>query len=291
MEDRTRGEVLKEGLVVTLGQNMFSLPKRQWFCLRATGLFYSARERVGTSGKVTCSENLIEFETMYLRVEKIEDEKFAYRGTDKITVYCLRIGDKRRCRIMCFPTWEERDFWMISILTAIAEFKILNESREELCGKIRRTARAGSSTLRTRGIKTSSLRLSARFGEGKSLRRRFTSLRNRKSVRESSVVGDFNENSVFASSSRPSSEIYDVPCSVFSYKNISASVSDAEETSANPIRRRFSRRQAETSSSNLLEDCPASPRFKVKRWRSEKTTSTVDFGMKRHLSSFITKFT
>ena len=139
-----RRGVLKEGLVVVLGQSMFSLPKRQWFRLGASGVFYSSRERGGNHGR---AESLIEFETMYLRVEKI-DEKVSYRP-EKITVHCLRVGDKRKCRILCFSTWEERDMWMTSILTAIAKFKIFNcDKREELCsGKMHCNAPTSTTTL------------------------------------------------------------------------------------------------------------------------------------------------
>lgn len=280
-EPKRKGVVI-EGLVVVLGQSMFSLPKRQWFRLGASGLFYSSRDRGGAHGRTTSSESLIEFETMYLRVEKIE-EKVSYRA-EKITVHCLRVGDKRKCRILCFSTWEERDLWMTSVLTAIAKFKIFRnvENREELAcgGKMHcNTPTASTPTLNRGRGKTSSLRFS-RFGEGKSLRRRFTSLRTRKSMRESKT-GNFNE-SEFDNDGRPGSGIS--YSSVF-YKDVSDNSDVDEATTHN------TRRLSETSSI-LSEDCPASPR--IKPWLFEKLSSTVDFGMKRqkrHFSSFITKFT
>ena len=276
-EMKRRG-VLKEGLVVVLGQSMFSLPKRQWFRLGASGVFYSSRERGGNHGR---AESLIEFETMYLRVEKI-DEKVSYRP-EKITVHCLRVGDKRKCRILCFSTWEERDMWMTSILTAIAKFKIFNcDKREELCsGKMHCNAPTSTTTLNRGRGKTTSLRFS-RFGEGKSLRRRFASLRTRKSMRESTKTADFNENA-FANDGRPGSGIS--YSSVF-YKDVSASDnSDVDEATTNT-------RKLSESSSILSEECPGSPR--IKPWLFEKLSSTVDFGMKRpkrSFSSLITKFT
>ena len=192
-------EIFKEGSVVSLGQNMFSLPKLLWFSLRSTGLFYSTRER--GEEKMRYPESVIEFDSMFVRVEKLDDEnsRFTYKN-DKIDVYCLRVGDKRKCRMLCFTSWEERDFWVIAILTAIAQYKILGtpNPQSELCGKIRygtavstlratRTGKSGS---------TSSARL-ARNSLRRSFRKKFGSLRSRKSVRDSR--GDLNEN-VYSSS-------------------------------------------------------------------------------------------
>lgn len=276
-----RNEVLKEGSIVTLGQNMFSLPKRQWFTLRTNGLFYSARER--GSRNETYPESLIEFETMYLRVEKIEDDnsKFSYRN-EKVTVYCLRVGDKRKCRVLCFTSWEERDFWMISILTAIAQFKISGE--DEFCGEIRCST---SSTLRSRLGKPASLRL-ARTSSRKSIRKRFTSLRSRKSMRDSRD-GDFNENIYVKTGAGSMSQVFAESEPRFC-NTVSSSVSTLTKPEPHSPTFQISERKfSELEETSAYENVPPSPRLKP--WLFEKLSSTVDFGMKRHFSSFITKFT
>ena len=182
-------EIFKEGFVVSLGQNMFSLPKLLWFSLRSTGLFYSTRER--GEEKMRFPESLIEFESMFVRVEKLDEEnsRFSYKN-NKIDVYCLRVGDKRKCRLLCFTSWEERDFWVIAILTAIAQFKIsgMPNPQSELCGKIRygtavSTLRGHTGRL-TKSGSTSSARV-ARASLRRSFRKKFGSLRSRKSVRDS----------------------------------------------------------------------------------------------------------
>lgn len=269
MEGRPKGDVLREGLIVSLGQNMFSFPKLQWFSLRDSGLFYSPRER-GT-GTEPCSESLIEFNTMFVRVDQIEEEKFVYRS-DKVTVYCLRVGDKRKCRILCFKSWEERDFWMISILTAIAQFKISNERRDEFCGKIR--ASSSSSTMR-RGGKPSSLRLTRSDSERLSIRKRFTSLRTRKSMRKS-VDGDLNEN-VFVKTACSSTRICAEPNEGF--RKISEDSVEQVETGKS-----FSQMGKIASQENV----PPSPG--PKPWLFDRLTSAMDFGKKRHFSSFRMKF-
>jgi hypothetical protein len=183
-------EIFKEGFVVSLGQNMFSLPKLLWFSLRSTGLFYSTRER--GEEKIRVPESLIEFESMFVRVEKLDDEnsRFSYKN-NKIDVYCLRVGDKRKCRMLCFTSWEERDFWVIAILTAIAQFKISGSPnpQSELCGKIRYGTTV--STLRAGHLgksgSTSSARV-ARTSLRRSFRKKFGSLRSRKST------GNLSEN-------------------------------------------------------------------------------------------------
>ena len=192
-------EIFKEGFVVSLGQNVFSLPKLLWFSLRSTGLFYSTRER--SEDNTRYPESFIEFQSMYVRVEKLDDEssRFAYKN-DKIDVYCLRVGDKRKCRMLCFTSWEERDFWVISILTAIAQFKITAATipQSELCGKIRYGSTV--STLRAARTGKSSSTSSARFARTslrRSFRKKFGSLKSRKSVRDSRC--DLSEN-VYTSS-------------------------------------------------------------------------------------------
>jgi hypothetical protein len=183
-------EIFKEGFVVSLGQNMFSLPKLLWFSLRSTGLFYSTRER--GEEKIRVPESLIEFDSMFVRVEKLDDEnsRFSYKN-NKIDVYCLRVGDKRKCRMLCFTSWEERDFWVIAILTAIAQFKISGSPnpQSELCGKIRYGTTV--STLRAGHLgksgSTSSGRV-ARTSLRRSFRKKFGSLRSRKST------GNLSEN-------------------------------------------------------------------------------------------------
>lgn len=198
-------EILKEGFVVSLGQNMFSLPKLLWFSLRASGLFYSTRER-GEERAMRYPESVIEFDSMFVRVEKMEDEhsRFTYRN-DKVAVYCLRVGDKRKCRLLCFTSWEERDYWVIAILTAIAQFKIsgVDGPQTDLCGKIRYGT--ASSTLRAtrkgKTASTSSARL-ARNNLRRSFRKKFGSLRSRKSVRDSrDAGGDFSDTVYMTSSS------------------------------------------------------------------------------------------
>ena len=201
MDFNVEEEIFKEGFVVSLGHNMFSLPKLLWFSLRSTGLFYSTRER--GDEKMRYPESLIEFDSMFVRVEKLDDEhsRFTYRN-DKVSVYCLRVGDKRKCRMLCFTSWEERDFWVIAILTAIAQFKISGtpNRQNELCGKIRYGT--ATSTLRAgRNGKTSSTS-SARIARGslrRSFRKKFGSLRSRKSVRDSR--SDLTENLFMSSSS------------------------------------------------------------------------------------------
>lgn len=196
---------------MTLGQNIFSLPKLLWFSLRSTGLFYSTRGR--GDEKIRYPESLIEFESMFVRVEKLDEDhsRFTYKK-DKVEVYCLRVGDKRKCRMLCFMSWEERDHWVITILTAIAQFKILGSSnpQTDLCGKIRYGA-AVSSMRTTRNGKsgsTSSARI-ARASLRRSFRKKFGSLRSRKSVRVSTP--DLNEYSsstsdVFSDTHAPESE-------------------------------------------------------------------------------------
>lgn len=194
-------EIFKEGFVVSLGQNVFSLPKLLWFSLRSTGLFYSTRER--SEGNTRYPESVIEFQSMYVRVEKLDDEssRFAYKN-DKIDVYCLRVGDKRKCRMLCFTSWEERDFWVISILTAIAQFKITATTipQSELCGKIRYGSTV--STLRAARTGKSSSTSSARFARTslrRSFRKKFGSLKSRKSMRDSRC--DLSENAYTSSTS------------------------------------------------------------------------------------------
>ena len=192
-------EIIREGLIVTLGHNMFSLPKLHWFSLRTTGLFYSTDRTSRT--KTSQFENVIEFDTMFVRVEKIDEmnSKFSC-GDDKVPVYCLRVGDKRKCRTLCFLSWEERDFWVISILHAIAQFKMANETidRKLFAGKIRssssmslrrsRSKNKHSPTLRhTRSECDRETRSGKQHGAG--IRKRFSSLRSRKSFRDSREGG------------------------------------------------------------------------------------------------------
>ena len=216
-------EIFKEGFVVSLGQNMFSLPKLLWFSLRSSGLFYSTRER--GEEKMRYPESAIEFDSMFVRVEKLDDEtsRFTYKN-NKIDVYCLRVGDKRKCRMLCFTSWEERDSWVIAILTAIAQFTISRSSnpQSELCGKIRYGT--VSSTLRAnragKNGSTSSARV-ARTSLRRSFRKRFGSLRSRKSVRDSR--GDLTE-TIFSSST---SDVFS-DSSTETYKPVSPS-DDMEE--------------------------------------------------------------
>ncbi len=247
-------EIFKEGSVVTLGQNMFSVPKLLWFSLRSTGLFYSSRER--GEEKLRYPESVIEFESMFVRVEKLDEDssRFSYKN-NKIDVYCLRVGDKRKCRMLCFTSWEERDFWVIAILTAIAQFKISGcpNPQSELCGKIRYGTAV--STLRaTRTGKTgstSSARL-ARASLRRSFRKKFGSLRSRKSVRDSR--GNLSEN-LYSSST---SDVF-TDANTESYKPVSPSAKLEDNASSkgffksgwDVIRRRSPSQLGRTSSFRL----------------------------------------
>lgn len=218
----SKDEILKEGFVVTLGQNMFSLPKYVWFSLRSTGLYYSNR-KVSREDGGPSSKSVIEFESMFVRVEKLSDDTSRLAGasyrSDKTDVYCLRVGDKRKYRLLCFDSWEDRDYWVIAILTAIAQFKISGKpcSRNDLCAKIRYGS--STSTLRpNRPVKSGSTSSSRLAGNGfsRSFRKTFGSSRSRKSARDSQL--GLGEN-LYASSS--SSDVFSDEANTEFYKVLS----------------------------------------------------------------------
>lgn len=107
----TREATMKEGYLFKQSRNVWKLWKARFFILKTTGLFYY-KKKSHCSGLAL---GVIPFKDISMQVDEVGDKR---------RKFCLKIhADGKTFSLCCFSE-EERNSWMIAILTAVTSYVI-----------------------------------------------------------------------------------------------------------------------------------------------------------------------
>ena len=109
--------VLKEGYLFKQSHSVWKLWKARYFILRRSGLYYY-KEKSDTSGLPL---GILSYRDISVQIDEVGDKK---------KKFCLRIHAEGKSYTLCCFSEEERNSWLIAILTSITNYILASREGE-----------------------------------------------------------------------------------------------------------------------------------------------------------------